>query len=112
MHGNGSETAPQNALSLACSIWHPPLAHYLKCNVDSAFFTDLKMVGFGMCIRDETSRDVMGRKRTLHGTMVVREGEVLGLLDALRCVRSIGYQRAIFEVDACCFFKNMESHIG
>ena len=44
--------------------------------------------------------------------MVVREGEVLGLLDALRWVRSIGYQRAIFEVDACCFLKNMESHIG
>ena len=103
MHGNGSETAPQNARSLSCSIWHPTLAHYLKCNVDLVFFTDLKMVGYGMCIRDETSRDVMGRTRTLHGTMAVREGEVLGLLDSLRWVRSIGYQHAIFEVDACYF---------
>ena len=48
VHGNGSESMPQNSRSLACNIWHPPLAHYLKYNVDSAFFTDLKMVGFGM----------------------------------------------------------------
>ena len=45
MHGNGSESMTQNSRSLACNIWGPPLAHYLKYNVDSAFFTDLKMVG-------------------------------------------------------------------
>ena len=108
MHGNGGESAPQNARSLACSIWYPPLVHYLKCNVDSAFFTDLKLVGFGMCIRDETGRYVKGRTRTLHGTMAVREGEVLGLVDALRWVRSIGYQRAIFEVDAKCILDSLK----
>ena len=41
------------------------------------------------------------------------EGEALGLLDALRWVCSIGYQRVIFEVDEKCILDSLkDGHSG
>ena len=69
----------------------PFTSELLKCNVDTTFFNHARMCGFGMCLQDDKGFFVMARMWTMHGVLAVKEGEVLGLLDAMRWVQSIGY---------------------
>ncbi|KAK6117805.1 hypothetical protein DH2020_048432 [Rehmannia glutinosa] len=62
--------------TICCSYWHPPPNFVLKCNIDAAFSKSNK------------------------GTVGVLEGEGLGLLEALKWMKNLGFSSVIFELDA------------
>jgi len=79
--------------------WQKPGRGRLKCNVDAAFSSSLNVIGFGMCIRDETGQFVAAK--TLRSSPICDSsiGEALGLSYAIQWVHEMQLTNVDFEMD-------------
>ncbi|XP_073137113.1 uncharacterized protein [Henckelia pumila] len=96
----GTGGKENNAIARTPTEWRKPQAHFLKCNVDAAFFTKTKIMGFGMVVRDTEGKCVGYRSMIVEGLCEVKEGEAMGLREALSWIRGMKFNRVIFEMDA------------
>ncbi|XP_073022726.1 uncharacterized protein [Primulina eburnea] len=83
-----------------CLDWHKPPRLYIKCNVDAAFFPSDQKIGIGCILRDENGMLLRCRSCVVAGMFSVKEGEAMGLLEALSWVRRLGLKKVYFEMDA------------
>ncbi|XP_075485321.1 uncharacterized protein LOC142525036 [Primulina tabacum] len=88
-------------------IWTPPPSGTVKCNIDAAFFDDIKSAGISMVVRNDEGRFLMARTNLIKGLCCVREGEAIGLLEALSWIRNSNYPKVLFEVDALTVYNAM-----
>ncbi|XP_075492415.1 uncharacterized protein LOC142530463 [Primulina tabacum] len=88
--------------------WTPPLIGAVKCNIDAAFFEDIKSAGISMVVRDEEGRLLMARTNLIKVLRCVKEGEAIGLLEALSWIRNSDYSNVLFEVDAMTVYHAMK----
>lgn len=79
-------------------------------NVDASFPSGQLTTGIGMCLRDETGRFQLGRTCWMHGRVLVKEGEALGLLLAMQWAQSLNIHDVRFELDAKCVVDSINSH--
>ncbi|CAN1154003.1 Putative ribonuclease H protein At1g65750 [Linum perenne] len=94
-----------------CNKWHAPLMDRVKCNVDAATFEVQRRWGLGMCVRDSSGQLLCYRMPTRRSGRPVREGEAWALLEALRWVTTVGYDRVKFESDALAVVRAVNSNI-
>jgi ribonuclease HI len=80
--------------------WQKPSRGRFKCNVDASFSTNLNVVGYGMCIRDEDGNFVKARTMWSSPMCVSDIGEALGLSHAIQCVHELQLPNVDFELDA------------
>ncbi|XP_073064130.1 uncharacterized protein [Primulina eburnea] len=96
-----SDKVPLNAGTRPqANLWTPPPNGVVKCNIDAAFFDDIQTAGVSMVMRDAEGRFVMARTSLIKGLRCVKEGEAIGLLEALSWIRNLDYPTVMFEVDA------------
>lgn len=81
-------------------MWTAPSIGTVKCNVDAVFFDDINTAGVSMVVRDEEGKFLVARTKLIKGLGCVKEGEAIGLLEALSWLRNLGLPSIIFEVDA------------
>lgn len=93
MSASSTDAHHQNQLH----SWVKPVAGLLKCNVDAAFFTQEKACGVGMCLRNESGIFIQARVMRHTPLLNVREGEAIGLLEAIKWVCSLGLDNVIFD---------------
>ena len=89
-----------NQVENRATKWQKPHPSFLKCNVDAAFLSSYQRTGVGMILRDEAGQFVACATTVLHRLHEVREGEAIGLKEALSWVKGLGYQKVMFELDA------------
>ncbi|XP_073313582.1 uncharacterized protein [Primulina huaijiensis] len=92
--------------------WTPPPSGTVKCNIDAAFFDDIKSAGISMVVRNEEGRFLMARTNLIKGLCCVREGEAIGLLEALSWIRNSNYPKVLFEVDALTVYNAMTESVA
>ncbi|XP_073119899.1 uncharacterized protein [Henckelia pumila] len=83
-----------------CKLWHKPDKTFLNYNVDAAFFKEEHKIGIGCLVRDEEGKVLICRTKVMHGVADVKEGEAMGLLEAILWVQSLGWKKVCFEIDA------------
>ncbi|KAL8489170.1 hypothetical protein ACS0TY_025170 [Phlomoides rotata] len=78
---------PSQRLRPVCGAWHRPPMGYLKLNVDGAFYTDTREMGFGL----------VSHSARLYSS---DEGEAIGLFEALNWIKDLGLKDVVIEMDA------------
>ncbi|XP_073017389.1 uncharacterized protein [Primulina eburnea] len=94
------EIADAHSLESGCPDWHKPPRLAIKCNVDAAFFPVDQKIGIGCILRNENGKFLRCRTCVIVGAFSVKEGEAMGLLEALSWVRRLGLKKVYFEMDA------------
>nr|DAD25053.1 TPA_asm: hypothetical protein HUJ06_026517 [Nelumbo nucifera] len=85
--------------------WRAPPLGSFKCNVDAASFTSSNFTGFGIVIRDELGAFMKGYTSIVPGLFVLKEGEVMVLIAAIKWVTSMDIHNVVFETDALMVWK-------
>ncbi|XVE57819.1 hypothetical protein DITRI_Ditri04bG0120700 [Diplodiscus trichospermus] len=80
--------------------WERLQSGYFKCNRDAVFFQDSSQLGIEMVLRDSNDLFIASKTMVVAGLPPPKEGEIYGLLKAMEWVRSMGYTKVIFEIDA------------
>ncbi|XVF64157.1 hypothetical protein PTKIN_Ptkin09bG0145200 [Pterospermum kingtungense] len=80
--------------------WQKPPSSFVKCNLDAARFDGNTQLGLGMILCDDKGNFLCCQVCSVTGLFRVKEGEALALLEALKWVRHLGYQKDYFEMDA------------
>ncbi|XP_073300593.1 uncharacterized protein [Primulina huaijiensis] len=101
-----AETRPQ------ASSWTPPPTGAVKCNNDAAFFDDIQSAGVSMVMRDAKGRFIIARTTLVKILRCVKEGEAIGLLEALSWIRNMDYSNVMFEVDAQTLHLAMRGNVN
>lgn len=94
------EIASADSLDSGYSDWYRPPRSFVKCNVDAAFFISEQKIGIGCILRDENGMFLRCRTCIIVGMVSVKEGEAMGLREALSWVQSLGLKKVCFEMDA------------
>ncbi|XP_073152635.1 uncharacterized protein [Henckelia pumila] len=84
----------------SCHMWHKPIRPFSKCNVDAAFFPTEQKIGLGCVVRKDDGSFFRARTCVVNGVADVKEGEAIGILEALLWVQSLGLKKVCFELDA------------
>lgn len=71
--------------------WTPPPIGSVKCTIDAAFFDDIQSAGVSMVVRHDEGRFLMARTTLIKGVCCVKEGEAIGLLEALSWIRNLDF---------------------
>ncbi|XVE73368.1 hypothetical protein DITRI_Ditri11bG0112400 [Diplodiscus trichospermus] len=74
-------------------------------------FENNSLLGIGMVIRDEDGYFLAGKSLMLASRVSVLEGEAIGLKEALSWMKSLNYQRVIFEMDALNVVKALSTPV-
>lgn len=90
--------------------WHPPPHGYLKLNVDAAFPNQRHVTALGMCLRGEAGQVIMARTCWFPIRHGVKEGEALGLLEALNWAHHLQLHNVIFEMDSKSVVHSLHSN--
>ncbi|XP_073015730.1 uncharacterized protein [Primulina eburnea] len=109
MRQKGTEGQEDNAIGRTLTEWRKPQYPFLKCNVDAAFFADTRSMGFGMVARDNEGKCIGCRTMVKEGLYEVKEGEAMGLREALSWIREMKFNQVIFEMDAQIIVKAVNS---
>ncbi|XVF57396.1 hypothetical protein PTKIN_Ptkin06aG0202000 [Pterospermum kingtungense] len=83
-----------------CQKWHAPEAPFVSCNVDATFGVEARKTGVGFVLRDHLGKFLLGRSFWYDGLLPVREGDVVGVREALLWVQQLGFRLVCFETDA------------
>ncbi|XP_073294606.1 uncharacterized protein [Primulina huaijiensis] len=83
-----------------CVLWHPPPESFVKCNIDAAFPNGADVTGLGMVLRNDSGGFIGCRSSVYYGKLDVKEGEAMGLLEAISWGHTMGYQKVVFELDS------------
>ncbi|XP_075507369.1 uncharacterized protein LOC142544190 [Primulina tabacum] len=83
-----------------CKRWHKPPLHFLKCNTDAAIFTNNNAFGLSSVLRDENGEFMACRVQHELGNPMVKECEVLALINAITWIQEMNLTNVIFELDA------------
>ncbi|XP_075473866.1 uncharacterized protein LOC142504911 [Primulina tabacum] len=89
-----------NAIGRTPTEWRKPQYQFLKCNVDATFFTETRSMRFGMVVRDTEGKCIGCRSMVMEGLYEVKEGEAMGLCEALSWIREMNFNQVIFGMDA------------
>ena len=89
-----------NPSHVSVQRWSAPPVGMLKCNVDVAFLPSYQQTGLGMILWNVEGQFVACATTIFNSLTEVREGEALGLHEALSWVKRLGYQQVVFELDA------------
>nr|DAD19322.1 TPA_asm: hypothetical protein HUJ06_020785 [Nelumbo nucifera] len=89
--------------------WRAPPPGSFKCNVDATSFTSSNLTGFGIVIRDELGAFVKGYTSTVPGLFVLKEGEVMALIAAIKWGTDMDIQNVVFETDALVVWKALRA---
>lgn len=81
------------------SCWCPPLEDTVKCNIDVNFSQSPSYVCISMCLHDSNGSFIQACSICISQSLLVHEGEALGVLEALQCVHELGYSKVIIEID-------------
>lgn len=92
-----------------CLKWHRPPSSFVKCNVDAAFFLQANDMGLGIIVWDDKGNVLVYHSSVIPGCASIREGEALGLLDAIPWVWTLGFSKIIFELGAKVVVKAVQS---
>ncbi|XP_075504615.1 uncharacterized protein LOC142542052 [Primulina tabacum] len=98
-----------NAIERTPTEWRKPQYPFLKCNVDVAFFTETRSMGFGMVVRDTEGKCIGCRSMVMEGLYEVKEGEAMELREALSWIREMNFNQVMFEMDAQIIVKAITS---
>lgn len=80
--------------------WSPPPFGALKSNINAAFFKDINLYGFGMCIRDHEGNFVQAKTMWIDSNLEGKVGEAMGLMYAIRWIIELGFNNVQFEVNS------------
>ncbi|XP_073035374.1 uncharacterized protein [Primulina eburnea] len=108
--GGGKWCSPKHGKRTQASSWIPPPIGTVKCNIDAAFFEDINSAGVSMVVRDVEGRFITARTTLIKGLRCVKEGEAIGLLEALSWIRTLDYPNVMFEVDAKTVHEATKEH--
>jgi ribonuclease HI len=81
------------------SIWKPPLAGWIKVNVDAGWDASSKRAGTGVVIRDEEGKVLLTAWEYIPECGSVLEAELLACLHGLKFVENFPQKHAILETD-------------
>lgn len=79
-------------------------------NVDVAFPSEIQAIAFGMCIRDEHGRVVHARTSWVPMRLDIKEGEAMGLLEAINWALQLNLHNVIFELDGKIVVDSLKAH--
>lgn len=79
--------------------------------MDAAFPEGARITGLGMCLRDDTGAVRMARTCWHPIKLEVKEGEALGLFEAIQWTISLNLSNVIFEVDSKVVVDNVKSNV-
>jgi ribonuclease HI len=71
----------------------------LKCNVDTACYSELNIYGIWVCVRDAQGKFVRAYTRRFEGKPEIAEAEALGVLEALQWLYNADISNVHIEVD-------------
>lgn len=89
-----------NISILHCKAWHRPPPSFIKANIDAAFFSDSREIGFGCILHDGWGNHLFSRTHVMPGSYSPEESEAIGLHEALSWIKDLGITRVIIEMDA------------
>lgn len=90
-------------------FWLKPSPGVLKCNTDASIIEQQRLTGICICFRDEHGAFIRARTDVFSPSLLVPEGEALGLLQALRWASEMGIGACIFEIDCKTVVDNIHS---
>ncbi|CAN1241903.1 Putative ribonuclease H protein At1g65750 [Linum perenne] len=88
-----------------CLRWHPPPPACLKCNVDVGFRQQDRKWGWGAVIHDQAGDLIAFRTGWERGLPEVKEGEAMGLLEAIKWAQNFQPGNIMFETDCQVVFE-------
>ncbi|KAL6561223.1 hypothetical protein OROMI_016824 [Orobanche minor] len=98
------QAAASSSLTLANrssspTIWSPPPAGFVKCNVDAALFAEEAKVGYGLVICDEAGRFVAASNGLVVSPQDPFLAEAMALKEALSWLKEHKFEKIHVEVD-------------
>jgi ribonuclease HI len=101
-HSTAAQPTPSSRTALADrnnNRWTPPHENFLKLNVDAHLHDDGRW-GYGMVLRRMDGRAVGAITKVIKGSDDATLAEAVGILEAVKWLKTHGYQRVIVESDA------------
>jgi ribonuclease HI len=97
-HKNAGSYSPAAA---TCN-WSKPPKGKIKCNVDTACYTQENSYCVGVCSRDEHGRFMKAYTKHFNGTPSVAEAEAMGVKEALVWLRHTYREQPAMELESDC----------
>lgn len=94
----------QKSLSNAAQSWERPVAGWVKCNVDAAFFEGDQSAASGAILRDQDGRTCGGTAKWHEYCLNALTAEALACCDGLNLARERGVRSLILETDCQVLF--------
>jgi hypothetical protein len=79
--------------------WQPPATSFVKCNIDAAIFISEQKVSTGACLHNEKGEFLADLSCYHNAVLTPADAEVLGLLQGLEWIATLGYNKVIVEMD-------------
>ncbi|WCJ19123.1 hypothetical protein M5689_001426 [Euphorbia peplus] len=103
------QTAAESGVQ-AITRWNKPPRRFFKVNVDASLVVGSGFLGIGGIIRDDAGIFCGAFSRKVRGNFSVREGEALGIREALSWVKNKSLEHVILESDAAFVVEHLRHH--
>ncbi|KAL8543039.1 hypothetical protein ACS0TY_003785 [Phlomoides rotata] len=72
----------------------------IKLNIDVAFFSDSREMGFRMILQDCSGSLISCRSMNMHGVYSPDEGEAIGVFESFSWIKQLNFRNVLIEMDA------------